>query len=701
MRIVKFAVIFTFSLNMILPGVLPAQIKDAEKLSFEIDNKGDMKSESSLLEDEMTLEGEEVKKAEFQSLSLSDFETYVANSLPRGFSQEIRQFGYELFLESPSTFAPVTGAPSVSDYIIVPGDEIKISVWGKIEGTWNVVVDRDGNIILPKIGVFRAAGLSFETFQKALKREFSRYYSKFNFNVSLGSLRGITVYVVGNARRPGSYTVSSLSTLISALFATGGPDKNGSMRNIKLRRNGETVVSMDLYDFLLKGDKSKDVRLLPGDVIYIPPVGALVAVVGTVKKPAIYELKDGERVFDLVKLAGGFTNTAFRTRASIKRIYEHKFTDFFEGNLNSAASANFEVKDGDIIRFYPVSEGDSSVVVQGAVFYPGKFGIRQGGDIRVKDIILLAGGLLPQASDRAEVTRVKITENGPQTSRFDINIKKAMEEDEKNNILLGANDYIFVKTVPEWKLYKTVEIKGEVKYPGKYAIKKGEKLFSLIKRAGGLTNSAYIKGLVFTRERVRKSQQKNLEKIIRRLEKQLIVESSNKIQTALSIEDVQSKKAVFSAKSRFLENLRRVKAIGRLSIKIDSLEGLENSSSNIVLEDGDKIFVPPKPSVVSVTGAVMTEGSFLYIRGKSFSDYIEYAGGYSDYANKGGVFVLKADGRAVKPKRFLFFSTRIEPGDAIVIPEKFEKIAWLREIRDISQILMQIAVTAGVVIKVF
>lgn len=638
----------------------------------------------------------------FEILPNSDFEIYVNNSLLENFPAKIRQFGYGLFAEPPSTFAPVSKAPATSEYVIAPGDEINIAVWGKIEGSWRRRVDRDGNIVLPKIGVFRAAGLSFETFREILEREFAKYYSGFSMNVSLGSLEGITVYVVGNARRPGAYTVSSLSTLVNALFASGGPNKNGSMRNIKLKRGGKTEAILDLYDFLIKGDKTGDARLFPGDVIYIPPVGAMVAAVGNVKNPAIYEIKGEERVLDLIKMAGGFSNTAFRGRASVKRIYNHKFSDFFEGNLNSVLpgdAANFKLEDGDIIRFYPIVEGDTSVIVEGAVYYPGRFGLNPGA--KMKDIILLAGGLLPQASSKAELTRVKITEKGPSYERLPLDIKKAMEEDEKNNIALNPNDYIFIKTVPEWQLYKTVKIGGEVKYPGTYTIMEGETLSDLVKRAGGFTKRAYVKGLDFRRESVRKKQQKNLKAIAERLERQLIVEGSHKIQTALSQEDIQSKKAAFEARKKFVENIREVEATGRLSLKIESADDLAGSSTDIELEDGDEIMVPQRPSVVSVTGAVMTEGSFVYNRGCSWKEYIAKAGGYSDYANKGRIFILRADGSAINPSRFLFFSTKVEPGDTIVVPEKFDRIAWLREVRDLSQILMQIAVTAGVVIKVF
>ena len=195
------------------------------------------------------------------------------------------RFGLDFFRRAPSTFAPVTAVPVGPDYVIGPGDEIRISLWGMVEGQWNVAVDRDGNLNLPRAGVIGAAGMTFSQLQDAIKKEYSRYYTDFDLNVTMGQLRTILVYVVGNARRPGAYTVSSLATLVNALVVSGGPNQTGSMRNIHVRRNGEIVTTFDMYDMLLEGDTSKDIRLMPGDVIFIGEVGPLVGVVGNVKGP--------------------------------------------------------------------------------------------------------------------------------------------------------------------------------------------------------------------------------------------------------------------------------------------------------------------------------------------------------------------------------------------------------------------------------
>ena len=195
-------------------------------------------------------------------------------------------------------------------------------------------------------------------------------------------------------------------------------------------------------------------------------------------------------------------------------------------------------------------------------------------------------------------------------------------------------------------------------------------------------------------------QQKNIDEIVQRLERELLSQSGTDISTSLSQEEVQSKKAVFEQKQKFLEKLRKLKATGRVMIKLSTIDKLENTAYDIELEEGDKIIIPSKSDVVNVSGAVMAEGSYVYKK-SSYTDYIDMAGGYSSYADKGRTFILRADGSAVKARKFLFFSTRVNPGDTVVVPEKFETVAWLREIRDITQIIINLALSAGVVIKVF
>ncbi len=649
---------------------------------------------------------------------LSPIEKYIAGNISPAVSTNIRQFGYDLFRTPPSTFAPVEEVPVGPDYVVGPGDEIKVSVWGKINGQWTVTVDRDGNISIPKIGTIGVTGLTFRELKEVLKREIEKYYIGIEMNVSMGSLRTIRVYVVGNAMRPGAYTVSSLSTLVNALFESGGPSKTGSMRDIQLKRNGTTLVHFDMYDFLLKGDKTKDIRLMPEDVIFIPPVGPLAGIAGNVRNPAIYELKGETRLLDLIDMAGGLTGVAFKGRVQLQRVEDHQFRTIFEGDLvgiHEDDKKNFALADSDLVKVFSVVEKKDTVVITGPVAHPGEYGVSPG-VTTVKDLISLAGGLLYYASYQAELTRVKVTQQGPVTERFDIDLAKAEENDPKNNMPLQINDYLLVHEVPEWHLYKTVTISGEVKYPGVYTIKKGERLSSLIERAGGYTDKAYLRGAVFTRKSVRELQQRSLEDMIARLQRELLSQGTT-VGTAASPEEVQAKKAEMESRLSFIDQLKKLRATGRMTVRLANVRLLKGSPYDVELEDGDVLSIPMENSVVSVVGSVMTEqASFLYVKDLGYKDYVEMSGGYTRYADEDNVYVLKVDGSARKLSRgFISWNSResrwevsafgekvreIEPGDTIVVPERLEHIAWMREIKDVTQILMQMAVTAGVVIKV-
>ena len=232
-------------------------------------------------------------------------------------------YGAKLFLQSPSTFAPVDQVPVTSNYVVGPGDQLLVRVWGQINFNAEVTVDRQGMIYVPHVGAIHVGGAPYSDLQQQVRDGIARIYKNFDLSVNLGQLHPIRIFLTGQARYPGSYTVSSMSTLVSALFATGGPAPQGSMRHILLRRNGATVADLDLYDLLVNGDKSHDVGLLPGDVIYIPPVGPQVAVYGSVRSPAIYELKDRKETStlgDVLMDAGGLTSTASLSRASLERI---------------------------------------------------------------------------------------------------------------------------------------------------------------------------------------------------------------------------------------------------------------------------------------------------------------------------------------------------------------------------------------------
>ncbi len=623
------------------------------------------------------------------------------------------QFGYELFSRPPSTFAPVDQVPVGPDYVIGPDDEIRIAVWGKVEGQWACSVDRDGNINVPKIGILGVTGLTFRELKELLGREFSKYFTGYDMSVSRGSLRTMKVYVVGNANRPGAYTVSSLATLVNALIEAGGPSKTGTMRDIQVKRKGMTPVRFDMYDLLLSGDKTGDIRLMPEDVIFIPPVGPLAAIIGNVRTPAIYELKNETKLSDLLCMAGGLTGFAFKGRIQLQRTEQQEARTIFEGDLvaiEKTPEKNIVLRDWDIARVFDVAERNNVVRITGAVANGGEFGIVPNATT-IKDLIAKTGGLLYYASTSAEVTRVKVTQEGPVTERFTVDLTRALAGDPQNNVVLEMNDYIFVRSVPEWQLYRTVTVSGQVRYPGTYTIKKGERLSSLLERAGGYTDRAYLRGAVFTRERVRELQQKNLETMIIRLERELLAEGAS-VRSA-SAEGVEARKIELQQKQAFIESLKRTRSTGRLTIRLANLRLLKGSEFDIELEDNDSLTIPMNNRVVSVVGAVMSNTTMVHLEKVSAKEYVRMAGGYSRYADAKNSYVLSVDGSARKlsggavswsdsRERWEmggFRSDRkgIEAGDTIVVPEKLDRIAWLREIKDITQILANVAVAAGAV----
>lgn len=298
-------------------------------------------------------------------------------------------YGVDLFDNVPDTFAPVQRLPVTPDYVIGPGDELLIRTWGQVTQNLQLTVDRSGSVYIPQVGEFRVAGLQFRQLQGFLKARFDRVYRNYDLNVNLGQLRSIQVFVTGEARKPGSYTISSLSTLVNAVFACGGPGPEGSLRHIHLKRGGKLILDFDLYDLLLKGDKSKDVNLETGDVIYFPALGPEVAMVGSVRAPAIYELRDQESIAEGIALAGGVSSVANTSSLEIERTEKtaqgssSRVAVDVEMNPQSLAA---HLRNADVVRvFAEAPRFDKTVTLRGNVATPGRFAWHEG--MRVSDLI--------------------------------------------------------------------------------------------------------------------------------------------------------------------------------------------------------------------------------------------------------------------------------------------------------------------------
>jgi protein involved in polysaccharide export with SLBB domain len=731
---------------------------------------------------------------------------------PTPLSRSLRQFGYDFFKNSLASLTVTENLPVGSDYVIGPGDSIRIDVWGSFTARYEPTVDRNGEVLIPRIGAVKLWGLTYGQAREAIDKAFARYYKGYELNVTLGSLRSIQVYVVGEVETPGAYSVSSLATVVNALAAAGGPSKNGSLRSIRVSRPGTDPRVIDLYDMFLNGDRSGDVRLQNGDTVFVPVIGPVAAIAGEVRRPGIYELKGATSLTRLVALAGGITATGDTGRIQLERIegnsarvvldYEPKGGDL------EAELARVELKDRDMVTVFPIFDAVRRVVtLTGNVTRPGAYQLKE--QMRVKDILPDPSVLLPESylesaeitrlalpdyrrevvtfnlraamqgdpkenlvlqeqdtvrvfsrsemmekhtvsisgsvlnpgayeyfprmtvrdlvtaagSPRrnaflgsAELTRINVNGDGAKSTRLEINLEKAMAGDSSHNILLQSDDVLIVRSIENWldANDRFVTIRGEVKFPGSYSIAKGERLSSVIARAGGYTEHACLKGAKFTRRAVREDQQKRMEEVISRTEQDILRKQAELSSVAASREELESTRVALDGLMRSLSKLKSSRAEGRVVIRLAEIESLAHSPYDLELEGGDELLIPATPSVVSVMGSVYNPTSFLHISERDVAYYLERAGGATRDAELDDMYIIKADGSVFSRQQSSFgirwddysrrwtfggfLSSALEPGDTLVVPQRLERIAWMREIKDITTILAQIAVTAGVII---
>jgi polysaccharide export outer membrane protein len=726
----------------------------------------------------------------------NEFQQFVAVSLGR----MLPLFGYNLFEgTAPSTFAPVDRVPVTPDYVLGAGDEIVIRAWGQVDIDYRARIDRNGQIHIPQIGTLTVGGLRYQDLHGFMHSAIARVFRNFDMSVNLGQLRSIQIFVVGQARRPGAYTVSSLSTLVNALFASGGPSSKGSMRRVQLKRGNAVVSEFDVYELLLNGDKSKDTRLLPGDVLYIPPIGDLVAIAGSVNQPAIYELKPGTSLDDLIQLAGGLSAVAEGQKVKVERITDRRVRTVAEFSIDKNGLSQ-PLQNGDVVQVIPLSPRfDNAITLRGSVALAGRYPWREG--MRVRDLIPDRNALVttdywhrlntaarqPRLGDaraKAEDVRARLEEQRKQAEdprapmgdraatdeqrakleaqrkaeeqrkadeqrgieeprlpkadelrvlaedlrfrtevkqRFEevnwdyavierlnkeelttqlvpFNLGRALEADPSHNLLLRPGDVvtIFSKAdiqVPLAKQTKFIRLEGEVVTPGVYQALPGETLRQLVARIGGFTRNAYLYGSEFTRESVRIQQQKRLDEAVDRLAQE--VERSAAGRSQSGVDTPENVRNQVESQRRLVARLREVKAQGRIVLEIDPSRAGLRDLPDVALEDGDRFLVPPRPSTVSVIGAVYNQTSFVYDSNKRVPVYLDQAGGATRTADTGRLHVVRADGSVtgrVKSSIFNPFpSEKVYPGDTIVVPENLDRFFLTRELKDWSQILYQFA----------
>jgi len=663
-----------------------------------------------------------------------EFQQFVENSL----GIKLPVFGQNLFENVPSTFAPLDRVQVPADYIIGPDDELLIRAWGQVDVNWRAVVDRTGAVYIPQIGTFNVAGVKYQDLHDYLQAQIGRIFKNFQLSVSLGRLRSMQVFVVGQVKRPGSYTISSLSSLVDALFASGGPSKRGSMRRIELKRDGKIVTAFDLYDLITKGDKSKDTKIVAGDVIYVAPVGPLVALAGSINTPAIYELREKSTLGEAIAYAGGLTNTARGGHAIVERIENRQIRETNEFPLDQDGLAR-ELHDGDVVRFLPISSKfEKTVTLRGNVAVPGHYPWREG--MRLHDLIPERNFLVTDEYWRRQ-NQLAVTPQTPETrigqaelkndvkrvaaeinwqyaviQRFDpqdlssrllpFNLGRAIDGDPEQNLVLQPGDVVTIFSqadiqVPIGQQSKFMHVEGEVKQAGVYQVQPGETLRHLIIRIGGLTPQAYLYGAEFTRESTRVDQQQRLDEYVNDLQRSV---QRNTAATAYlgDTSDAATAKAATDAQQNLVDKMRGLKSTGRIVLEIKPTATGVEALPELVLEDGDRLLVPFRPATVGVIGSVYNNGAFVFKPGKTVADYLRRAGGARRDGDKGREFVIRADGSTVSRQQHRGFisrnfdTLRLMPGDTIVVPEKLPRGAAARAaLRDWATILGQLGLAAG------
>lgn len=701
----------------------------------------------------------------------------IADTLP--------PFGFDLFRLSPAAFEPNVNIPTPASYLIGPGDEIIINVWGQTQLTYQLTVARDGYVVIPTVGKVQISGLTIDQAKQKLLQQMTLVYEGLRnggpdantfLDVSLGKLRTIQVFVMGEVIQPGGYALSGLSTAFTALYYAGGPNVNGTLRNLQIIRDNKVISQADFYEFALYGRKTGDVRLQDGDVLFVSPAGKRVAIYGSVMRNAIYELKQNETISDLIKMAGGLAFDAYTDRIHIERVipfeqrnqYSKNFLDI-DLNFNSKdelLSSNYLLEDGDVVSVLSINrERENLVIIQGNVWKPGKYAITP--DMTVRELILKADSLKENTfMEKATILRTRIEDKKKEILNF--NLALALEGDEQNNLKLqrldvvtiydrdffiprhpvkiygavnkpgtyertegmtvsdliilaggvqtGAdlsrievarldtskikniskliytslpNDYwnadrsrcilledfdvVSVRMKPEFKTTKTVTVRGEVKYPGTYAIEfEGERLSSLIKRFGGFKETAYLEGVRFFRSTAVGG-----------------IDLKNISQTVTQVLDTTGRPLPVPMR------------LAQEDVPIDIRDVLSNPGgrSDLILEDSDEIIVPRDPGVVYVQGQVHLPSSVPYKKGASLKYYLKQAGGVTPNGDADNIVVILPNKQKWESSGFFLIpDPEILSGSTIMVPFKMkEPSTTLQTLREWASISLSTA-TIGVLI---
>ena len=598
------------------PGTVPA----ADSIKTKADTLGSGKKESS---------------AEF-----SIYENIIKNNIvdPDSILKTLGIFGQDVFKNSkPTTFAPEDYLATPADYSVGSGDEINILLWGRINEEYRLKVDRDGKINIPHLGPIPVAGLPFSAMQKNILDRMQSIEGV-KASITMGELRTIGVFIVGEVRSPGMYTVSALSNVTNALFAAGGPSKRGSLRDIQLKRNGSQIATIDFYDFLLSGKDNTSLRLKSGDVIVVPIVKKMVAVAGNVRRSALYEIKQASSLKDVIALAGGITPAAWTNRVQIGRFQNHQFQTVLDiVSVKKENIPDFEVQDGDIIKVLPVViKDENTVFLLGNVFRPGKYEYKK--EMKVSDLVPDFQSLLPETYfEYAVILRQEPPNFLSRIIPF--NLKKAMDDHANaENLQLQSRDVVMIYSRDYFEPDRTVFIGGAVTTPGRQKLLENMKIRALIIKAGGLLEEASAeRGELYRR--------------------------------------VYNNEVVSTEKIEF--NIGRAFA--------------DDAQNNLVLKKFDMVFIRNKKGWedekhVQLKGEIVFPGEYILLGGETLGDLIKRAGGFTKDAYLPAATLTRPSVKALERKRTDEYVNRLQ-SDALTVST--ELMAKQEQSGDVQNMLQQ------------
>ncbi len=708
-------------------------------------------------------------------------------------------FGYKLFHNRSLDFSPSLNLPTPLSYVIGAGDQLLIDIYGASQQSYDLTVTPEGRVLFPNIGPVQVGGSSIEAASARIKTSLSRIYSGLQgsnpntfLQIRLGNIRSIKVSMVGELTKPGTYTLPSFATVFNALYAAGGPNENGAFRNVQVYRNSRLAATVDIYEFLSKGDQSANIVLQDNDVVIVPPVQARVEVIGPVRREGLFEVKPDESLSDLYVYTGGFQSTAYQDRITVRRIEnnQRKVLDVSRDEFGS-----FSPKDGDEILIGEALERFTNrVQIAGSVNRPGEFALTESGltvkelvskaegvrpeafttratlyrtsddltlaavpldlkgimdgsqaDVELKnedllfvpsrydiqeeyyvkvsgevnfpgtypyasemtvgDLVLRAGGLLESASNSSiEIARrVRDASTGKiaeiLTLSIDANLKLSPEE---TNTRLSPFDHIFIRRKPGFEQEQLITLRGEVKFPGDYAIASAnERISDVINRAGGFSDFAYPKGASLirrtiyfkgqTEEEIREERLKEMRDNLdpeknrntneaEQILYERIVEKLEQIEAQKELEENERMRSQIFEVSNPLDSMSMDSTLHAKRYKEEDLVGIDleyimnnpGSDADLILFEGDVLQIPKQLQTVRMVGEVLLPTTTRFEKGQNLKDYISKAGGFTEDARRSKAFVIYANGDAAQTKNFLGLKNypKLEPGAEIVVPRK-------------------------------